>query len=249
VMSDFGSTRSSSRAIVAGGDTGRARVSLPGMTEQGEGAMDGPPASTPRRRNSRRLLQLRHAGRPALAGIVAAIGLVSVPVVAQAQPPAPTPPTGAAACNLVSQADVSYVVGWTVPAPQVLSSTQVFDKKDNISGTVTECTYGSLTGLDLTKVVVLTYEALSAQVPASVEKADLRAAQKESGGSLKLTRYNGLGHPAWLLRSTLAGGPSELIVIKDRQYLAGASVFSSLPKVKLATLADLAEKFYFPLTP
>jgi hypothetical protein len=47
----------------------------------------------------------------------------------------------------------------------------------------------------------------------------------------------------------LAGGPSELIVIKDRQYLAGASVFSSLPKVKLATLADLAEKFYFPLTP
>jgi hypothetical protein len=36
--------------------------------------MDGSPASTPRRRNSRRLLQLRHAGRPALAGIVAAIG-------------------------------------------------------------------------------------------------------------------------------------------------------------------------------
>jgi len=26
-------------------------------------------------------------------------------------------------------------------------------------------------------------------------------------------------------------------------------VFSSLPKVKLAALADLAEKAYFPLTP
>jgi len=144
---------------------------------------------------------------------------------------------------------VSYVVGWTVPAPQVVSSTQIFDKKENISGTVTECSYGSLTGLGITKVVLLTYEALSAQVPASVEKSDLQAAQKESGGSVKLTRYNGLGHPAWLLRSTSAGGPSELIVIKDRQYLAAASVFSSLSKVRLAALADLAEKFYFPLTP
>jgi hypothetical protein len=38
-------------------------------------------------------------------------------------------------------------------------------------------------------------------------------------------------------------------VIKDRQYLVGASVFSSLSKVRLAALADLAEKFYFPLTP
>ena len=97
--------------------------------------------------------------------------------------------------------------------------------------------------------MVLTYEALSAQVPASVEKADLQAAQKESGGSAKVTRYNGLGHPAWLLRSTSAGGASELIVIKDRQYLASATVFSSLSKVRLAALADLAEKFYFPLTP
>ncbi len=211
--------------------------------------MDGSPASNPRRRNSRRLVQLRHAGRPALAGIVAAIGLVSVPMVAQAQPPAPPPPTGAAACNLVSQADVSYVVGWTVPAPQVVSSTQIFDKKENISGTVTECSYGSLTGLGVLKAVLLTYEALSAPVRASVEKADLQAAQRESGGSVKVTRYNGLGHPAWLIRSTSAGGPSELIVIKDRQYLASASVFSSLSKVRLAALADLAEKFYFPLTP
>ena len=211
--------------------------------------MDGSPARTPPRRNSRRRLHLRHAVCPALAGIVAAIGLVSVPIVAQAQPPAPPPPTGAAACNLVSQADVSYAVGWTVPAPQVVSSTQVFDKREKISGTYTECTYGSLTGLSITKVVVLTYEALSAQVPASLEKADLRAAQRESGGSFKLTRYNGLGHPAWLLRSTSPGGPSALIVIKDRQYLVSASVFSSLSKVRLAALADLAEKFYFPLTP
>jgi hypothetical protein len=179
---------------------------------------------------------------------VAAIGLVSVPVVAQAQPPAPPPPTGAAACNLVSHFDVSYVVGWAVPAPQAVSSTEIFDKTDNISGTFTECTYGSLTS-GVTKVVVLNYEALSAPVPAAVEKSDLQAVQNESGGSFKVTRYKGLGHPAWLFRSTSAGGPAELIVIKNRQYLAGASVFSSLPKVKLAALADLAEKFYFPLTP
>jgi hypothetical protein len=76
-----------------------------------------------------------------------------------------------------------------------------------------------------------------------------REAQKDTGGSLKLTRYKGLGHPAWLFRSTSAGGPSALIVIKDRQYFVGASVFSSLSKVRLAALADLAEKFYFPLTP
>ncbi len=138
--------------------------------------MGGSPASTPRRRNSRRLLQLRHAWRPALAGIVAAIGLVSVPVVAQAKPPAPPPPTGAAACNLLSQADVSYVVGWTVPAPQAVSSTQIFDKKNGISGTFTECIYGSLIS-GVTKVVELTYEALSAPVPAAVEKADQKAAQ------------------------------------------------------------------------
>jgi hypothetical protein len=212
--------------------------------------MDGSLASTPEPRNSRRLLHLRKAGRPALAGIVAAIGLVSVPAVAKAQPPAPPPPTGAAACNLVSQADVSYVVGRTVPAPQVASSTQVFDKRDNISGTLTECTYGSLAaGPSITKVVVLTYEALSAPVPADLEKVDLIAAQRDSGGSLKLTRYKGLGHPAWLFRNTSGGGPSALIVIKDRQYLVGASVFSSLSKVRLAALADLAEKFYFPLTP
>lgn len=105
----------------------------------------------PRRRNSRRLLQLRHAGRPALAGIVAGIGLVSVPGAVQAQPPAPTPPPGAAACNLVSHIDVSY-------------------------------------------------EALSAPVPAAVGKIDLQAAQNESGGSFKVTRYKGLGHPAWLLK-------------------------------------------------
>jgi hypothetical protein len=129
-----------------------------------------------------------------------------------------------------------------------VSSTRVFDKRDNISGTITECTYGSpISGV--TKVVVLTYEALSAPVPAAVEKSDLQAVQKEGGGSFKVTRYKGLGHPAWLFRSTSTGGPAELIVIKDRQYLAGASVFSSLPKVKLAALADLAEKFYFPLTP
>jgi hypothetical protein len=149
----------------------------------------------------------------------------------------------------VSSLDVSYVVGRTVPAPQVVSGTQIFDQKDNISGTFTECTYGSLSGLAVTKAVVLTYEALSGPVPASVEKADLQAAENKSGGSLKVTRYNGLGHPAWLLKGTFAGGPAELIVIKDRQYLASASVFSSLPKVKLAALADLAEKFYFPLTP
>jgi len=211
--------------------------------------MDGSPVSTPRRRNSKCLLQLRRAGRRALTAIVAAIGLVSVPVVAQAQPPAPPPPSGAAACNLVSALDVSYVVGRTVPAPQVASGTQIFDKKDNISGTVTECTYGSITGLAITKAVLLTYEALSAQVPASVEKADLQAPQKESGGAVKVTRYNGLGHPAWIIRSTAADGASELIVIKDRQYLASATVYSSLSKVRLAALADLAEKAYFPLTP
>jgi hypothetical protein len=149
----------------------------------------------------------------------------------------------------VSSADVSYAVGWTVPAPQAASSTQIFDKRDNISGTFTECTYGSLTGLGLTKVVVLTYEALSAPVPAAVEKMDLQKAQSESGGTLKVVRYNGLGHPAWLLKSTAAGGSAELIVIKDRRYLAGALVFARLSKVRLAALADLAEKFYFPLTP
>jgi hypothetical protein len=216
--------------------------------------MDASPASIPRRRNSRRLhplqfRQRRTAGRSALAGIVAAIGLVSLPVVAQAQPPAPPPPSGAAACNLVSDSLVSYVVGRTVPAPQVASGTQIFDKNDNISGTVTECTYGSLTGLGVTKDVLLTYEALSAQVPASVEKADLQAAETKSGGTLKVTRYNGLGHPAWLLKSTFAGGPAGLIVIKDRQYLAGAYVYSSLSKVRLAALATLAERAYFPLTP
>jgi hypothetical protein len=149
----------------------------------------------------------------------------------------------------VSSLDVSYVVGRTVPAPQVVSGTQIFDQKDNISGTFTECTYGSLSGLAVTKAVVLTYEALSAPVPASVEKADLQAAENKSGGSLKVTRYNGLGHPAWLLKGTFAGGPAELIVIKDRQYLADASVFSSLSKVRLAAMADLAERAYFPLTP
>jgi hypothetical protein len=103
--------------------------------------------------------------------------------------------------------------------------------------------------LGLTKVVVLTCEALSAPVPAAVEKMDLQKEQSESGGTLKVVRYNGLGHPAWLLKSTSAGGPAELIVIKDRQYLAGASVYAKLSKVRLATLANLAEKFYFPLTP
>ena len=85
------------------------------------------------------------------AASVVLVGLVSVPGAVQAQPPAPTPPTGAAACNLVSHIDVSY-------------------------------------------------EALSEPVPAAVGKIDLQAAQNESGGSFKVTRYKGLGHPAWLLK-------------------------------------------------
>ena len=210
--------------------------------------MGGSPASTHRWRNSRRLRQPRHAGRKALAGIAAALGLLSAPVAAQAQPPAPPPPSGAAACDLVSALDVSYVVGRTVPAPEAQSSTRIFDKKDNISGTFTECTYGSLTSF--TKVVVITYEALSAPVPAAFIKSDLKAELGEIGGIFKVTRYNGLGHPAWLLRGTSAGQTAEeLVVIKDGQYLAGAIVFSSLSKVRLAALAGLAEKFYFPLTP
>jgi hypothetical protein len=143
---------------------------------------------------------------------------------------------------------VSYVVGWTVPAPQVGSGTQIFDKKDNISGSFTDCTYGSLTPVD-TKEVVLVYEALSAQVPVSVEKTDLQAALTGGGDSFKLTRYQGLGHPAWILKSIFADGPNGLIVIKDRQYLAEAFVFPSLAKVRLAALADLAERAYFPRTP
>jgi hypothetical protein len=144
---------------------------------------------------------------------------------------------------------VSYAVGRTVPAPQVESSTYVFDKTENITGTFTDCTYGSLAGLGITKAVELTYEALSAQVPAALEKSDLQKEQSESGGTLKVTRYNGLGHPAWLLKSTYTGGPVGLIVIKDRQYLAGVLVFSSLSKARLAALATLAERAYFPLTP
>ena len=46
----------------------------------------------------------------------------------------------------------------------------------------------------------VSYEALSAPVPAAVGKIDLQAAQNESGGSFKVTRYKGLGHPAWLLK-------------------------------------------------
>jgi hypothetical protein len=42
----------------------------------------------------------------------------------------------------VSSADVSYAAGWTVPAPHAASRTQIFDKRDNISGTFTDCTYG-----------------------------------------------------------------------------------------------------------
>ena len=42
--------------------------------------------------------------------------------------------------------------------------------------------------------------ALAAPVPAAVGKIDLQAAQNESGGSFKVTRYKGLGHPAWLLK-------------------------------------------------
>ncbi|HTW10365.1 MAG TPA: hypothetical protein VME46_22870 [Acidimicrobiales bacterium] len=215
--------------------------------------MGSSPAGTQRWCNLRRLRQLRHAGRQALVGIAAALGLVSAPVVAQAQPPAPTPPTGAAACALVSALDVSYVVGWTVPAPEARSGTQIFDKRDNISGAFTDCTYGSLTSNSPTsfaKVVIITYEALSAPVPAAFIKSDLKAELGEIGGIFKVTRYNGLGHPAWLLRGTSAGQTAEeLVVIKDGQYLAGAIVFSSLSKVRLAALAGLAEKFYFPLTP
>jgi len=78
----------------------------------------------------------------------------------------------------------------------------------------------------------VSYEALSAPVPAAVGKIDLQAAQNESGGSFKVTRYKGLRPPAWLLKlgAPRPGGQLELIVIKDRQYLAGAFVFSSLRK-------------------
>jgi hypothetical protein len=98
--------------------------------------------------------------------------------------------------------------------------------------------------------VVLTYGALPVPVPVptSLEKHDLLVAMTGSASAYNATRYNGLGHPAWLISSKYY--PLDgLVVIKDRQYITGLLVYPKLPKGRLAALADLAEKAYFPLTP
>jgi hypothetical protein len=211
-------------------------------------ATEVPPAR-PQRRSARRAA--------ALAGIVAAAGLVAGPAVAQAASRAPgmshsrasaVRPAPASVCSKVSPAAVQGVVGWSVPAPVTNTYHNAANASDDeIASTETSCVYGHPTSLaTISQVVTLITSTASkslsaAQIQALVNKALATAAQHHVVATFK--PYPGLGVPAWYLDFSVQAFSIRGIVAGSGNHSFGAIVDSStLPTAKIASLAKLAEQ-------
>jgi len=115
-------------------------------------------------------------------------------------------------CKAVSAAAVSHVVGYSLPAPTSTVNTQT-DKKLNITGTFTDCTYGTYGSGSPT--VDLVYETLSRAVPLSTFQQVIQATVKQMpGADISVKPYAGLGHPA--LSVTITQGQLQQSGRRDR---------------------------------
>lgn len=160
-----------------------------------------------------------------------ALGLVAVPIVAQASPlPARA---GSGSCK-VSASAVAAIVGHSVPAgswsKRNLKATKA---NDEVSAVVTTCIYGSVMSMAaLGKDVIIALEVTSKPLTGSELKHAFKQAQ-----ALKFVfmPYSGLGMKAFYYTFTDAGIPIQGIVA-----INGTTIYSSALYTKKATVSQLA---------
>ncbi len=173
-------------------------------------------------------------------GIVGTTLLATTPSAAEASS---GPELSAAGmCHKVSAASVAAIVGFSVPAATAASDNLKATKQnDEISATVTSCTYGSETSLAaLPKTVGLVYEVTSKPLTTAELKKGISQAQKLS---MSLVPYSGLGLPAVYYTFTEGGVLTQGITGLSGKKEYGAFVYTkAVSKSQLAALVRLAEK-------
>ena len=168
-----------------------------------------------------------------------ALGLVAVPIAAQASP---LPALAASTCAKVSAASVAAVVGHTVPAG-TLSTNNLKPTRadDEVSAVVTSCIYGSVTSLTaLGKDVVVGFEVTSRALTGTELMRSLSQAQV-----LKFVfkPYAGLGMKAFYYIFTDGSIPIQGIAAIDGTKIYSSALYTKTPAVaQLAALVRLAEK-------
>ena len=198
--------------------------------------------------------------RALLLGVAGAACLFAAPAVTQAASrPGVTPqgrqavartarPLPSSICSKVSPASVSAIVGYSVPAATLSTSTLKATKQNSgISAVVTTCTFGAQTSMAaLLKDVTLTFEVTSKPMTTSeMQHAMQPVIAKAATASMKIKfiPYSGLGVPAFYFSLTAAGITGQGIYGVGGTRWFGASVETkTLSKSKLAALAKLAEK-------
>lgn len=173
------------------------------------------------------------------------LALVVPPLTASAAPLGPRAVASSSSpCGRVSSAAVAAVVGHAVPKPLPLINRTVFNKTYGISAVVTDCIYGKITSLASLKTAVsIFYETLSKPISAAIFQKGLAAAEKKSatgGAKIKITTFNGLGVPAFLIVITSSVVSAEAIFAGRGGQIAGVEVTSKLSMNKLTALARLA---------
>jgi hypothetical protein len=134
------------------------------------------------------------------------------------------------------------VVAYIVPNHTVQNSTNLFDKKLDISAKVLECLYGgAATMAALRNDVSISFESLSRSVALTIIEKDIKAAL---GAAVTWSTYRDLGLPAIELTYT---EPTlvlhEVVAIQGRK-LVGAVMFKPVRFSEVGALTKLAISKY-----
>ena len=114
---------------------------------------------------------------------------------------------------------------------------------DNIAFSVLNCTFGSGTSIAaLKKSVSVSIETLSRSLSASELGALVKKEQDIPGLHFKIVPYPGLGSEAYLTTFSEAGLNVESIATESGTKVFGATVDTSTPLSKVASLVKLAQK-------
>ena len=125
--------------------------------------------------------RLRRYPTRSLVALAAAAGCTALPGVAQAATAPKVPlPVMTTACNKISRAAVSGIVGYPVPVPTGETITSTVDQALNLTATATSCTYlvpGSATNHFGSKTINLGAETFNKTVTLATLKAAEEAEQ------------------------------------------------------------------------
>jgi hypothetical protein len=150
----------------------------------------------------------------------------------------------ASICDKVSAAQVSAIVGHSVPSPTQSVVHLPADKNDyEISSVDTSCTYGSDKSLaGIAKAVTLDISVSAKPFTEAEILASTKKAEELSHSAFKLVSYSGLGVPGFYLTETADGLHLEVLSGISGTHSFGAAVDSTLAMSKLVELAKLAAK-------